>query len=176
MEIKAKLNHLRISSRKVRLVADLIRGIRVEEAEFQLKFLTQRAAFSLLKLLNSAIANAKHNFGIEKENLYISKITVNTGPILKRWRPRSRGMASPIKKRTSHVEIVLEERGEGKIKKAKKAKKIKETEEKEAIKERAGKEPKPEKIEKKPEFRPEKRIKKPKAGGLAQRIFRRKAF
>ncbi len=178
MEIKAKLNYLGISPRKVRLVADLIRGLKAEDAEFQLRFSTQRAAFSLLKLLNSAIANAKHNFVIEKENLHVSKIAVNTGPILKRWRPRSRGMAAPIKKRTSHVELVLEERG-GKQKKSKRIKGVKDKEivKKEAALEEAPKEVKPEKAtEKKPVFKPKRKIEKPRSGGIVQKIFRRKAI
>lgn len=178
MEIKAKLSYLGISPRKVRLAADLIRGLKAEEAEFQLRFSTQRAAFSLLKLLNSAIANAKHNFGIEKEKLYVLKIAVNTGPILKRWRPRSRGMAAPIKKRTSHVELILGEGG-GKQKKAKKIKGAKDREiiKKEAVLEEAPKEVKPEKaIEKKPVFKPKRKIEKPRPGGIVQKIFRRKAI
>jgi len=169
MEVKAKLNYLRISPRKVRLVADLIRGLGVQEAQSQLKFLPQRVATSLFKLLNSAVANAHQNFGLEKENLYISRILVNTGPMLKRWRPRSRGMAVPIRKRTSHIELVLETRKEGAIKK------VKEREQKEVMVEQPGKEIRA-KIRKKKPFNPEKKIKRPGMGGIGQKIFRRKAF
>jgi large subunit ribosomal protein L22 len=104
----AKLRHLRISPRKVRLIADLIRGLTVEEAEKQLRFLTKRAANPLLKLLNSAAANAENTFNLTKEKLYIAKILVDPGPTLKRWMPRAMGRATPIMKRTSHVTIVLD--------------------------------------------------------------------
>lgn len=107
MEIKAQLKHLRISPRKVRLVIGLIKGLSVEAAEKQLKFGSKRAAKPILKLLQSAIANAKHNFNLTKEILYVSKITVDQGPSLKRWRARAMGRAAPILKRTSHVVLLL---------------------------------------------------------------------
>jgi len=109
MEVKAKLNYLRIAPRKVRIVADLIRGKPVKEAKKILKFTVKRAAKPLLKLLNSAIANAKHNFNLDENNLYISKILVNEGPKLKRVFPRARGHADIIQKKTSHVTLVLDE-------------------------------------------------------------------
>jgi len=112
MEIAARLNYLRISPRKVRLVANLIRGMDVEEARTQLKFLTKRAARPLLKLLESAIANALHNFNISEDKLYIYKITVDEGPSLKRYIPRAMGRADLILKRTSHITIVLREKPE----------------------------------------------------------------
>ena len=108
--VTAKLKHLRISPRKVRLVADLIRGLTVREAEKQLKFLTKRAARPVLKLLDSAVANAQNNANLAKEGLFISKIVVEVGPSLKRWRPRAMGRATPIMKRTSHITLVLEEK------------------------------------------------------------------
>lgn len=108
--IKAKLRHLRISPRKARLVADLIRGLSVEEAERQLIFLNKKSASQILKLLRSAVANAQHNASLSKENLYLSEILVDAGPTLKRWRPRAMGRASTIMKRTSHVTIVLDQR------------------------------------------------------------------
>jgi len=107
MEITAKLNYFRTSPRKVRLVADLIRGMEVKEAEAQLKYLTKRAAAPVLKLLNSAVANAAQNFDIQKDKLYISDIQVNQGPGLKRWKPRAMGRADVITKRTSHIYLVL---------------------------------------------------------------------
>ncbi len=107
MEITANLNHFRASPRKVRLVADLIRGMEAGEAEVQLKYLTKRAAEPILKLLNSAIANASQNFDIQKDDLYISDIQVNQGPGLKRWRARAMGRADLITKRTSHVCLIL---------------------------------------------------------------------
>ncbi|MFY9462335.1 MAG: 50S ribosomal protein L22 [Candidatus Sungiibacteriota bacterium] len=109
MEIIAELNYLRIAPRKVRLAAGLMRGKRVFEAERELQFLTKRAAGPLLKLLKSAVANATHNFNLQKDNLYISKITVDGGSPLKRTRPRAFGRAFPIKKRTSHITLILGE-------------------------------------------------------------------
>lgn len=110
MEVEAHLRHLRISPRKVRLVIDVIRGMNIKEAQTQLEFISKRASRPILKLLNSAIANAENNFNLEKDNLYISKIFVNEGPILKRWRPRAMGKSSPIHKKTSHITIVLDEK------------------------------------------------------------------
>lgn len=105
----AKLRYLRIAPRKVRLVADLIRGKSVEEAQTILNFTVKRAAQPLLKLLKSAIANAKNNFQLEEANLYISKILVDEGPKYKRWMPRARGRASLIQKKTSHITLILDE-------------------------------------------------------------------
>jgi len=109
MEIVSKLKYLRIAPRKVRLVADLIRRKKVAEAQTILSFTIKRAAPKLLKLLNTAVADAKNNFQLDQSNLYISKITVDEGPKHKRWRARSRGMAAPIQKKTSHITIVLSE-------------------------------------------------------------------
>jgi large subunit ribosomal protein L22 len=122
MRIKTQLKYLRISPRKVRLVADLIRGMNVEDARIQLKFLSKRSSEPLLKLLNSAIANAQNNFGLEKNNLYISEMLVNDGPTLKRWRPRAMGRSAGIKKRTSHIIMVLDKKVAKKDKKLKTSK------------------------------------------------------
>lgn len=99
-----------MTPRKLRLVAGLIKGMNVEAAGKQLNFLTKRAALPLNKLLNSAAANAKNNFKTEPAKLFVKNVIVNPGPVLKRNRPRSRGMAHPIAKRTSHVEIILEQK------------------------------------------------------------------
>lgn len=107
--VKAKLKHLRISPRKVRLVAGLVRGLPADKALIQLQFSRKRAADSVLKLLNSAIANAENNFQLAKENLYVSEIKVDEGPTLKRWIPRAMGRATSIFKRTSHITLVLNE-------------------------------------------------------------------
>ncbi len=123
MKVTAKLNHLRISSRKVRRVADLIRGLDVENARHQLRFMGQRSTLSLHKLLESAIANAK-NQGLVSSNLYVYAVLVDGGPILKRHRPRMGGRASPLRKRTSHVTLVLEEREPSRKTRVRKAKKI----------------------------------------------------
>lgn len=111
MEIKAQLRHLRISPRKVRLVTDLIRGMDAGQAQSQLKFLPKKSATYILKLVESAIANAKNNFGItDKNNLFIKEIKVDQGPTLKRWRARAMGRAGAIKKKTSHVSLILGEK------------------------------------------------------------------
>jgi large subunit ribosomal protein L22 len=110
MQVKASLKNLRMSPRKVRLVTDLIRGMDVSEARTQLRFLNKKASEPIAKLLDSAIANAKNNFSIERDNLYIASIAVNPGSVLKRWTPRAFGRTSPIMKRTSHILLVLEEK------------------------------------------------------------------
>lgn len=112
MEVKSQLKYVRISPLKVRLVGDLIRGLSATEAQKQLRFCSKKAADSLLKLLNSAIANAEHNFQIAKDNLYIKELRVDQGPTFKRQLPRARGRADLIRKRTSHVTLVLEQRKE----------------------------------------------------------------
>ena len=109
MKVKAKLRYLRIAPRKVKLVADLILGKKVDKAKDILKFTTKRAAKPILKLLNSAIANAKHNSKLDEKNLFVAEIRVDEGPRYKRWMPRARGRASRILKRTSHITIVLDE-------------------------------------------------------------------
>ncbi|MCK5084632.1 MAG: 50S ribosomal protein L22 [Candidatus Pacebacteria bacterium] len=109
MEVQAHLRNLRISPRKVRLVADVIRSMNVHNAKIQLEFINKKSSQPVLKLLNSAIANAKHNFNLSEDNLYVSRIFVNEGTTLKRWIPRAMGRASSINKRTSHVTIVLDE-------------------------------------------------------------------
>lgn len=111
MQIKAQLNYLRIAPRKMRLAADLIRGKKVPEARALLDFSLKKGARPLKKLLDSAVANAKNDFNVDKEeNLFISKITVDEGPKLKRWRARARGRAMQIQKKTSHVTLALEQK------------------------------------------------------------------
>lgn len=174
MSITAKLRYLRIAPRKVRLVADLIRGKKVEEAETVLGFTTKRVAKPLLKLLKQAVASAHHNFQLEEANLYIAKITVDEGPKYKRWMPRARGQAYEIQKKTSHVTIVLDEI----IKKPKKPKKVKRVKKgKEVAKIEKAKIEKAEEAKlPPPKFKPEKEIAKPKIKKGLRRIFRRKAF
>ncbi len=124
MSVEAKLRYSRISPRKVRLVADLIRGLQVDEAEKVLQFTIKRSAMPILKVLKSAVANAEHNYNLKKVNLYITEITVDGGPIIKRYRPRARGVAFPIQKKTSHITIKLAEKGGKEIEKKKKKEKI----------------------------------------------------
>lgn len=108
-EAKAQLNNYRQSPRKVRLVADAVRGKKVEEAITTLSFIPKRSALPLQKLLASALANAK-NLSLPTENLVIKEISVNAGATLYRRRPRSKGMANPIRKRTSRISVTLAEK------------------------------------------------------------------
>jgi large subunit ribosomal protein L22 len=110
MEAKAHLRMLRISPRKTRLVADLIRGLDVSKAESILRFTPKGAAQPMLKLLTSAKANAVNNHDMFEDTLYVSRIYVDEGPTLKRYLPRARGRADIMRKRTSHVTIILEEK------------------------------------------------------------------
>lgn len=107
--VKVQLNYLRIAPRKVRLVADLIRGKYIDEAEAQLMFLNKKSSLPMLKLLKSAIASAQHDFKMKPDNLFISKLIVDEGPKFKRWMPRAFGRASEIQKKTSHIELCLKE-------------------------------------------------------------------
>ena len=113
MSATAKLTMIRTTPRKTRLVADLIRGKDVAEAESLLKFTPNRVAKPMLKLLKSAKANAVNNHDMFEDGLFVSKIMVNAGPMLKRVMPRARGRSDMMLKRTSHIEITLEERGNG---------------------------------------------------------------
>jgi len=96
-----------MAPRKVRLVVDAVRGLSAREAETRLVFMNKAAARPVRKLLQSAMANAEHNFHLSKDSLKIKSITVDGGPTLKRSRPRAFGRAAPIRKRTAHVNIVL---------------------------------------------------------------------
>ena len=102
-----KLNYLRIAPRKVRSVADLVKGLSVNDAEAQLLVQARRPAKALLKLLRSAVANAKNNKRWNPDHLFIASIRVDGGPMLKRMLPRARGSASPIQKKMSNVTLVL---------------------------------------------------------------------
>lgn len=108
--MKAKISYLRVAPRKVRLVCDLIRGKRVQEALDILRFTKRGCSQDLLKLVQSAIANANHQGGVDVDNLYIYRLTVDQGPILKRSLPRARGTATPIQKKTSHITLFLAEK------------------------------------------------------------------
>jgi large subunit ribosomal protein L22 len=110
MEVKATAKFIRRSPRKVRLVMDAVRGKRVDEAMAILRFLPQGAAKEILNVVKSAAANAENNYHMAAEDLWISRIYADEGPTFKRFRPRARGMASPILKRTSHITVVVEER------------------------------------------------------------------
>lgn len=105
--IKAHLRFLRMGPRKVRLITNFVCGMNVTQALNQLSVLQKSAREPIAKLIQSAVANAKHNFGIEKDNLFIEKFIVNQGPTLKRWKPKAYGRAGMIRKRTCHVELTL---------------------------------------------------------------------
>ena len=106
-EAKATLKFARISARKVKIVADLIRGKDVDEALSIVKFTPKASSEIIEKLLKSAIANAENNHNMKHENLYVAEIYANQGPTLKRIRPAAKGSAVRIRKRTSHITIVL---------------------------------------------------------------------
>ncbi|ATO43000.1 50S ribosomal protein L22 [Loigolactobacillus coryniformis] len=107
---RAVAKTVRIAPRKARLVMDLIRGKSVAEAIAILKFTPRGASPIIAKVLNSAIANAENNFDLDAESLVVSEAFVNEGPTLKRFRPRAKGSASPINKRTSHITVVVSEK------------------------------------------------------------------
>ncbi len=109
-EARAVLRYARISPRKVNIVNDLIRNKPVDEAMGILYNTPKAASELLIKLLGSAVANAENNFGMSGDNLYISEIYANEGPTLKRIRPRAKGRAFRIMKRTSHITIVVKEK------------------------------------------------------------------
>ena len=109
-EARATLKFARISSRKVKIVADLIRGKDVDEALAIMKFTPKASSEVLEKLLKSAIANAENNHDMKHENLYVAEIFANKGPTLKRIRPAAKGSEVRIRKRTSHITIVLKEK------------------------------------------------------------------
>lgn len=110
MEAKAIARYIRIAPRKVRIVVDLIRGKSVGEAIAILKFTPKVGSEVVEKVLNSAMANAEHNYDMNVDNLFVSEVYVDQGPTLKRIHPRSRGQAFKILKRSSHVTVVVKER------------------------------------------------------------------
>lgn len=170
MIVISKLKYLHIAPRKVRLVAGLIKKKKVEQAQTILSFTRKKAAGPLLKLLKTAIADARHNFQLEPGNLYISKIRVDEGPKYKRWMPRARGAVSEIQKKTSHITLVLEEIAP--------SKKLKKPKKKAEIKKEQGEETREAKKEKfhPPKFSKKAWAAKPKIDKGLKRIFRRKAF
>ncbi len=109
MEVKAKAKYIRMSPRKVRLVVDLVRGKKLAAALDQLKFAGKLASDPVRKVIESAVANAVHNFDLKEDNLYIKEIRVDQGTVLKRWLPRAQGRATPLLKRMSHINVTLGE-------------------------------------------------------------------
>ncbi|MBP1907434.1 large subunit ribosomal protein L22 [Paenibacillus turicensis] len=110
MEAKAHARSIRIAPRKAKLVVDLIRGKQVGDAIAILRHTPKAASPIVEKLLNSAIANAEHNYSLDVNKLVVSEVFVNQGPTMKRFRPRAMGRASRINKRTSHITLVVSEK------------------------------------------------------------------
>lgn len=110
MEARAQLNYARISPRKVKIVCDLIRGKDTRTAQAILMQTPKAASELMLKLLNSAVANAENNHEMDPDNLYVSETFANPGPIVKRMMPRAQGRAYRINKRTSHITVVVREK------------------------------------------------------------------
>ncbi|MEL7603407.1 MAG: 50S ribosomal protein L22 [Bacillota bacterium] len=106
---RAIARYVRISSRKVKVVIDLIRGKSVQEAQAILMYTPKAASPVVEKLLNSAVANAENNMDLSRDTLYVAEVFANQGPTLKRFRPRAQGRASRIRKRTSHITIILDQ-------------------------------------------------------------------
>jgi len=109
MEAKAVVKNIRISPQKARLVADMIRGKQVDNALNTLKFTPKKGARIIRKVVESAVANASQNESIDVDTLFVKKIFIDGGPMLKRIRPRAMGRASRILKRSSHITVVLDE-------------------------------------------------------------------
>ncbi|HEX6970867.1 MAG TPA: 50S ribosomal protein L22 [Limnochordia bacterium] len=109
MEARAIARYVRISPRKARQVVDCIRGRPVDEALTLLRFMPKRAAGIVAKVVQSAAANAVNNYGMERRSLVVARAYVDQGPVMKRIMPRARGAANRIRKRTSHITVVLDE-------------------------------------------------------------------
>lgn len=166
----AKLKYLKISPRKARLVADLIKGLSTNEAEAQLLMLPNRASGPILKLLRSAVANAKNNQKLNPDRLWVKDIRVDIGPRQKRWRTRARGSSSLIEKKSSHITLLLAESEKETppkfkfIPKPKKVKKGKPEKKTKKVAAEGREKPSPIKEE------------KPKRFGFLKRVFRRKTI
>jgi large subunit ribosomal protein L22 len=107
MKAQAKAKYIRQSPYKVRRVLDLVRGMPVDDARDVLAFTNRRAAETIRKVLDSAVANAEHNYALDADELFVDEAFADEGPTLKRWKPRARGRATRINKRTSHITIVV---------------------------------------------------------------------
>ena len=106
-EVKARARFVRVAPRKTRLVTSQVVNLPVEKALNYLRFYNKAAVRPVVKLINSAIANAQNNYSLDRKDLYIKKIITNDGPFLKRWRPRAHGRATMIRKKTSHIDLIL---------------------------------------------------------------------
>jgi len=110
MEVKAKLRNIKVGSQKARIVADMVRGKDVNEALKILSFMPQKPALHLKKLIESAVANADQAKVVDVDNLYVKHVSVDMGPSMTRFRPRAQGRATPVKKKSSHINVILDER------------------------------------------------------------------
>ena len=115
--VTASANDLHIAPRKMRLVTNLVKGMNAADAIIQLQHTEKKASGMLIKLIQSAIANAKNNFSLEPDHLYIKALTCDMGKVMKRYFPRARGSAFVIRRKMSHVDIILEERKKAKASK-----------------------------------------------------------
>ena len=182
MKVSAKLNNLRMSPRKSRLLIGLIKSLDVDEALNQLNRTVKGSGLAMRKLLESAISNGENNFGIDRNNMYVYDIIIGAGTTLKRWIPKAYGRAGKINKRTSQIELILEERVEGKDRKSKeqmaKEKEERLKEKRRLEKEAQHKEETKEKLADKDKTKDADTGKKPidKKFGIASRIFRRKSM
>ncbi len=176
MQITAQLKNLRITPRKVRLISGLIKGMDAAAAKSQLDHLVKKSSRPMSKLLDSAVANARNNFGLVKDNLFVKDVIVDEGMKLKRFRPKGFGSTSPILKRTSRIRIILEEKVPGlKAVPPEKRERVEAVEEKTETKS-PEKETKAETREKvKPEVKKE-IGKKGFLSGITRKFFRRKAI
>jgi large subunit ribosomal protein L22 len=176
MEIKASLNDLRMSPRKVRLVIDLIRKMPVDAALAQLKFTNKLATEPVAKMIESAIANGVNTYGLDRNNLFIKEIRSDEGTTLKRWMPKAHGRATVIRKRGAHVKVVLGEIADS----GKHEKKVVKTEAPMKLEDLAKEAEKTSKTSKKKEADEEKTTVKAKTKtaapekGFAAKVFRRK--
>jgi len=109
MEVKAVSRYVRISSQKVRMLVGAVKGRRAEDGLNMLKFMPQKAAHIVEKIIRSAVANAEHNMDIDVDSLVIRNITADQGPTLKRFKARARGKGTRILKRTAHITVILAE-------------------------------------------------------------------
>lgn len=109
MQTKAVAKFVRMSPKKVRLVADAIRGLETERALATLRFMNKKATTPVAKAIESAVANAVHNFELDRRNLFVKEIRIDDAPTIKRWMPRAHGRATPIRKRNSHITVVIAE-------------------------------------------------------------------
>ncbi|GLW05631.1 50S ribosomal protein L22 [Microtetraspora sp. NBRC 13810] len=113
MEARAQARFVRVTPQKARRVVDLIRGLPASEAQAVLQFAPQAASEPIYKVLSSAMANAEHNYQLDRDTLVVSRVWVDEGPTLKRFRPRAQGRAYRINKRTSHITVIVESRPQG---------------------------------------------------------------